>query len=59
MVPHVGPGGAIVVVVLRLIVRAIRRSDTNTSRSRDILDEHSARGDLSADEYHERREHLR
>ena len=48
----------VVIIAAAIWFLTRRRDGTGTSRARDILDERYARGDLSTEEYHERRDHL-
>jgi putative membrane protein len=46
-------------VAVWLILRSTRRDDSSSARAKEILDERFARGELSIEEYRERREALR
>jgi putative membrane protein len=50
---------AVIGVAVWLILRSTRRGDSSSARAKEILDERFARGELTIEEYRERREALR
>jgi putative membrane protein len=50
---------AVIGVAVWLILRSTRRDDSSSARAKEILDERFARGELTIEEYRERREALR
>jgi putative membrane protein len=50
---------AVIGVAVWLILRSVRNDRNSSARPREILDERFARGELTPEEYQERREALR
>jgi putative membrane protein len=50
---------AVIAVAVWLVLRSTRRGDTSSAGAKAILDERFARGELSLEEYQERREAMR